>query len=439
MFLNFSRRTRLVWLSPKLWRRRAVFVAGGLLVGLAAVLFTEVATFVQAEFQRLVDARPYASLVVTPAGLALCTYLAQRYVPNSQGSGIPQAIAARHLSDTKARGRLLSGRIAIGKIVLTLLGLLVGASAGREGPTVQVGSSIMHAMGSTTLGRQRGLILAGGAAGVAAAFNAPLAGIVFAIEELGRVFEPRTSSLVISTVIAAGLTSLALLGNYTYFGHTAASLPTLADWVAVPVAGISGGLLGGIFSRIVVLVAKGLPGRTGRWIKRYPMGFAAACCVVIAGIGILSHNPTYGTGYNEVRHLLDGTHPLPAGFGVLKMIATTLTAISGIPGGLFSPSLAVGAGFGANLAAALPQVPFGAVVLLGMVSYFTGVVQAPITAFVIVMEMTDNHTMLVPLMAASVLAYGASRLVCPKSVYHALAERFLHEARLAEQRGKEPA
>src|SRR4029077_17474233 len=137
---------------------------------------------------------------------------------NSQGSGIPQAIAARQLTDHAARGRLVSIRIAIGKVLLTLLGLLCGASAGREGPPGQGGASIMFALGRMSPRRQPGLILAGAAAGVAAAFNTPLARIVFGIEEMSRAFETRTSSLIVGAVIAAGLTSLALMGNYTYFG-----------------------------------------------------------------------------------------------------------------------------------------------------------------------------------------------------------------------------
>ncbi len=117
--------------------------------------------------------------------------------------------------------------------------------------------------------------------------------------------------------------------------------------------------------------------------------------------------------------------PLPLSFGLLKMIATTLASISGVPGGIFSPSLAVGAGIGFDIAQLFPTVPLGALVLLGMVSYFAGVVQAPITAVVIVAEMTNDHAMVLPLMAAAFIAYGASRLLCGDGVYHALSKNFL--------------
>ena len=110
---------------------------------------------------------------------------------------------------------------------------------------------------------------------------------------------------------------------------------------------------------------------------------------------------------------------------ILQWCASLVSYVSGIPGGLFSPSLAVGAGLGANLALVLPYAPAAAVALLGMVAYFAGVVQAPITAFVIVMEMTDNHDMLLPLMATSLIATGISRLICNEPLYRALALPFL--------------
>jgi H+/Cl- antiporter ClcA len=131
-----------------------------------------------------------------------------------------------------------------------------------------------------------------------------------------------------------------------------------------------------------------------------------------------------------VKHALEGGAALPESFGILKLLATVLSTVSGIPGGIFSPSLAVGAGLGSNIAQLFPSAPLAAILLLGMVSYFAGVVQAPITAFVIVTEMTDNHAMVVPLLAAALIAYGTSRLVCHEGIYHALAKGFLQRAEM---------
>ncbi|HEY5338304.1 MAG TPA: chloride channel protein, partial [Rhizomicrobium sp.] len=243
----------------------------------------------------------------------------------------------------------------------------------------------------------------------------------------------RTSGLIIGAVIFAGLTSLALFGDYTYFGSTGAMIAPGADWLAVPVCGVIGGILGGCFGRILILMADGIPGAVGKWIQNSPVKFAIACGMGVAICGYLSGDQIFGTGYAQARLVVHGTGTLPWSFTPLKFVANTLSAISGLPGGIFSPSLAVGAGFGADVGRLLfPNAPLGAIVLIGMVSYFAGVVQAPITSFVIVSEMVDNHQMLVPLMAAALIANASSKIVCREGVYHALAKRFLARARQTE-------
>ena len=423
-----TRHKRLFRLTSARWQRQAIFLLGGIGVGAVAVGLAQLADLAQHAFALLLAKSRYAVLAVTPLGFMLSAYLTIRLFPNAQGSGIPQAIAARHLTDQNARESLVSIRIAVGKVILTLFGLLCGGSVGREGPTVQVGASIMFALGRVSPRRQPGLILAGAAAGVAAAFNTPLAGIVFGIEEMSRAFETRTSSLIIAAVIAAGLTSLALAGNYAYFGSSAMSLAHGADWLAVPLCGVVGGLAGGLFSRIVIAMARGFKHPLGRAIKGHPLWFAFACGLAVAICGLVSGDTIYGTGYDQVKTALEHGSPLPQDFGVLKLLATTFAAISGIPGGIFSPSLAVGAGIGSNIASFFHDAPLGAIMLLGMVSYFAGVVQAPITAFVIVTEMTDNHGMVVPLMAAALIAHVTSRMICEEGIYHALAKGFVERA-----------
>lgn len=419
------RHMRILRALSRRWRRRVIFMAGGLVVGAAAVALAMASDKVQEAFNQFLKHYSLGAFVVTPLGFAFTAWLARRYFPNTQGSGIPQAIAARQYKTTDERSRFVSMRIAVGKVLLTLMGLAVGASTGREGPTVQVGASIMFAIGRLTPNRQPGLILAGAAAGLAAAFNTPLAGIVFAIEEMSRSFEMRTSGLIIGAVILAGMTSLALLGDYTYFGSTASMLASGTDWLAVPVCGVFGGIFGALFSRLLIAAAGGFPALNWKWVQSRPVLFALLCGLAVAVCGYLSGGDIYGTGYAQAKGLLHGTAPLPFYYMPLKFIATVASSISGIPGGIFSPSISVGAGFGADVARFFPSAPIGAIVLLGMVSYFAGVVQAPITAFVIVSEMTDNHAMLVPLMAAALIAHATSRLICREGVYHALSKRFM--------------
>ncbi len=423
MLFPHSRRVRILSLQ---WQRRLVFVLGGITVGAAAVGLALAADRAQQAFLWLLHGHAWLALLVTPAGFAASSWLTRRFFPAAGGSGIPQAIAARQLDDRHARARLVSLRLAAGKIVLTLLGLLCGASVGREGPTVQVGASILFAVGRLSPRRQPGLILAGASAGVSAAFNTPLAGIVFGIEEMSRSFEARTSGTIIAAVIAAGLTSLALLGDYTYFGTSSAGLHGIEGWLAIPILGVAGGLAGGVFSRILILFGHGLPGPAGRAIAAHPTLFAATCGLGVALCGLLSEGATFGTGYAQARALIGGAPESSLWFGAAKMLATTLSSISGIPGGIFAPSLAVGAGLGADFATLLPGANAEPLVILGMVAYFAGVVQAPITAFVIVTEMTADHALLVPVMLAALIAFATSKLVCPEGVYHALSHNYLH-------------
>lgn len=417
----FGLRWRRIWL-PRL-RRRALFVLGGVAVGVAAITMAFMADGAQSLFFSVQRQYPLLPLIVTPAGFALLAWMTQRYFRGASGSGIPQVIAARQMTDLERKGRLVSPLLAVAKMVLLTVGLAFGASAGREGPTVQVGASIMFWLGRFAPHRQPGLLLAGGAAGVAAAFNAPLAGIVFGIEEMSRSFELRTSGLVLGTVITAGLTSLAILGNYTYFGRSDVAMALGSTWIAVPLAGIACGLLGGAISRVVIAFAKGLPGSAGVVARQHPIVFAACCGLVVALCGLAAGGTTFGTSAEQAKIILDGGD-VPPLFGLMKLLATLATAISGLPGGIFSPSLSIGAGIGDTLAAVLPVAP-AALCILCMAAYLSAVLQAPITSFVIVTEMTGNHALLLPMMLAALIATAVSRLICREGIYHALAHELL--------------
>jgi len=414
-------RWKRIWL-PRL-RRRTLFVIGGLTVGLAAMALAFLADEAQRLFSLMRQHWPYLPLLLTPTGFAFLVWLTRRFVPGAQGSGIPQVMAARQLQSIDDKQRLVSPKLSIAKMILLSGGLLVGASAGREGPTVQIGASIMFWLGRISPHRHPGLLLAGGAAGVAAAFNAPLAGIVFAIEEMSRSFEIKTSGLVLSAVIVAGLVPLAIVGDYTYFGRSEVTLVGLDAWPWILALGAICGLSGGLFSRLVIAFAHGLPGKIGTFTKAHPISFAAICGLGVAVCGVLSDGGVFGTSAEQAKAIMAG-ESVASGFGVLKFLATLLSSVSGIPGGIFSPSLAVGAGV-ADLFSALVPIPIAALTIICMASYLAAVLQAPITAFVIVTEMTGNHSLIFPLMVGSVIATSVSKLVCKEGIYHALAHQLV--------------
>jgi len=410
--------------SVKKWKMRTLFWSFAILVGVVAALFALGSNVADHFFRYLYQNHVVFAYLLPPVGLALIAWLTRYVFKGTEGSGIPQAIATLSMKNNIARNSVLSLKLAAGKILLTCLGLFSGASIGREGPTVHVGASIMYSLRHFRYFRGqkmvKRLILAGGAAGISAAFNTPLAGIIFAIEEMSRSFEEKTSSTLLIVVVLAGLTALLILDEYTYFGSTSAVLPFSSAWIAVILLGVVGGVLGGLFSTILIYGTK----KIAPAIQQHPMIVAFTCGVLISIIGYLSNGQTFGTGYLEAKNLVTGGEADPA-FPFYKFLATVISYLSGIPGGIFAPSLSIGAGFGSVMAEFIPNSTSSAIVILGMVAYFTGVVQTPITAFVIVMEMTDNSGMLMPLMATALVARSVSRVVCPVPIYEAMAQFYI--------------
>jgi H+/Cl- antiporter ClcA len=404
------------------WRRRIALGAGAVIVGLVALVFAAAADHAMRLWAIVADGWRWAPLALTPLGFALLALATRRWTPEGRGSGIPQVIAAARDPKASLAG-LISLKVGVAKLLLTLGGLLVGASVGREGPTVQVSAAIMGALHRLLhVPMRTGVIIAGGAAGVAAAFNTPLAGVAFAIEELANAFEQRVTLLVMTAILVAGIVSLGIAGDYVYFGAVPDTLGVTRVLVVAPVAGVLGGVAGGLFARAVLGFTRRRAALLGPLAGR-PVLFAGLCGLVVAAIG-LAVGDTWGTGYGAARAIIEG-HASPLWFGPAKFAATLATTCAGLPGGIFSPSLAAGAGFGGLLHHLFPRDPTGAVVLLGMTAYFTGVVRAPLTAVIIIVEATASRGMILPLFTAALIADAAARLVCREKLYHGLAEEFM--------------
>lgn len=405
-------------------RQRLAAILGAVLLGLVAVAFARLGEWVQAGFAMLVVGSPMLPLLITPVVFAITVEATRRLAPEARGSGIPQVMVAAHNAGAEGARGLLSLRGAAFKLLGTLAMLAGGGAVGREGPTVQVSAALMVAVHRwLRVPLTAGIVIAGGAAGVAAAFNTPVAGVAFAIEELASAFEQKVAGLVMLAVVAAGLVSLGLDGDYVYFGAMTQTLPLRTMILAALVAGLAGGVAGGLFARGVVAITLPPPGSRRARLRARPVAFAATCGLAVAVIGIAAGGISWGTGYDATRGLLAGGAVSPW-FGPARFAATLLASISGAPGGIFAPSLSVGAGLGRLLADAFPGESTGAIVMLGMIGYFAGVVRAPLTAVIIVMEMTANRAMILPLFAAALVADQVSAWVQPDKLYHALARGF---------------
>nr|WP_242469380.1 chloride channel protein [Rhabdochromatium marinum] len=373
----------------------------------------------------MAEQAPLAPLIITPLGLVLVTWLARRFFPGSEGSGINQIIAALEM---RTKSRVVSLKLAAGKILLTLIGQSCGASIGREGPTVHVAASIMYSMRHFARFppdyMARAMLLAGSAAGISAAFSTPLAGIIFAIEEIARTFSARLAGIVTLAVIISALVAMAIVGQDSYFGtDSVASVDAPGDWVAVLMCGVVAGLAGGLFA---LLVIKG-----SRWlmpvVATNPLSVAFLCGCVLVTVGALTDYQVMGSGYDIAKAMVIESAQSDPLYPLYKFIASLASYLSGIPGGIFAPTLSTGAGIGVDLHRIAPVSSLEMMILLGMVGYFAGAVKSPITGFVIVMEMTNDQYALLALMATAMIGYGVSYLISPHPLYHSLAELFLEK------------
>lgn len=423
------------------WWARAVVIAFAVLAGLVVVGFTRLTDLAFEAFEFATGVYWWAPLLLAPLVAAGVVWLTRRFAPGAAGSGIPQVMAALEPAADRQRGLFVSLRLAVAKVGLTAAGLLGGLSLGREGPSVQVAAGIMltarRFLPSNGPVHVHGLLVAGGSAGIAAAFNTPLAGVMFAIEELSRSPEQRSSGLLVAAIVLAGLMAVSIDGNSTYFGLI--HVPAIGWSLLLPglLVALVAGLAGGCFSRLLIASLSGASAdRFSAWRRRWPVAFAAACGLVVAVIGVATHGATFGSGYGPTRALLEGREHGSALVTLLKFCATWLTTWSGVPAGIFAPSLAIGAGIGNDVASLTGYLHPPTLIALGMAAYLAAATQAPLTSFIIVMEMVDGHAMVLSLMASALVASGVSKLIGP-ALYPALSR--LQLQRLPQARRLPPA
>ncbi|NYI02933.1 chloride channel protein [Cupriavidus plantarum] len=434
-----ARKSRQAGRISRTTMRYAVFMCGAAGVALFSLVFAWIAETALRWNAKLTAATPWLAFVMLPFGLAALRWLTIRYAAQARGSGIPQVLAAISLPPDSAPQRILvSFRQAMWKVVLTAAALLAGASVGREGPSVQVGAAAMLSWGRWCEQKLRfrtgfhpnALICAGAAGGLASAFNTPLAGVVFAIEELGRGAAMRWDRVVLSGVLTAGFLTLSLLGNNPYFSIKVPILALHDAWGPVLMCAVVNGVLGGMFAKLLIGGVPGLlPARWRKWPQAHPIWVAFGCGLIVAAIGYGTAGATFGTGYEQASALINGHGDSTLWFGVGKFFATVLSYFAGIPGGIFTPALAIGAGIGDNVAHFLGFLPEPRMLaLISMAAFLAAATQAPITASVIVMEMTRTQDLTVFLLASSLLASFLARQFCPHPFYHHMGHAFRREA-----------
>ncbi len=392
----------------------------GAVVGLVVVAFIVLTERLGARLYPA-DGPPWHRLAIPTAGALLSGWLLARYFPNARGSGIPQTKTALFLHSGYIR---LS--TVLGKFGCSSLSLASGIALGREGPTVQVGAGIASVLGRRLgLGPRRiqALIPIGTSAALAAAFNTPIAAVLFTLEEiLGDLHAPVLGSVVISSATSWAVLHL-VLGDEPLFHVPAYQLVHPVELPVYAVLGVAGGVVSVAFVKLLLGMRRGflaLPPSTQWW---HP---------VIGGlvVGLLGWfvPEVLGVGYGHVGEALNGKLVLGmmALLLALKVVATATCYASGNAGGIFGPSLFIGAMLGGTIGslahAGLPDVTGspGVYALVGMGTAFAGIVRAPMTSVIMIFEITRDYSIIVPVMIANLLSYFISQRLQPEPVYEAL-------------------
>ena len=360
--------------------------------------------------------------VLIPTGGALITgYLLSRFFTNARGSGIPQTKAALFLRDG-----YISLRTVLGKFGCCSASLASGIALGREGPSVQVGAGIASVLGRRLgLGpnRIRELIPVGAAAALAAAFNTPVAAVLFTLEEvMGDLHAPVLGSIVLGSA-TSWVTLHLLLGDEPLFHVPSYQLVSPIEFITYAVLGIAGGFVSVAFVKLLLAIRKyflALP-RWSEWLQ------PAAGGLTVGLMGWFVPD-VLGVGYSHVSEALNGqmTLQVMALLVVLKLIATTTCYGTGNAGGIFGPSLFIGAMLGGAVGTVAHQLlpdftgGVGAYALVGMGALFAGIVRVPLTSVIMIFEMTRDYSIIVPLMISNLISFYISYRLQKEPIYEAL-------------------
>lgn len=420
------------WLARQTILHELPYWIAALSVGVVAVAYANLFHAAEVFSQRFMSTHPYVFLAAAPLlfflGWALVYFLA----PEAKGSGIPQVMAAIQKveahDEENGIARLLSVRTLIVKIMSSSCCLLGGGAIGREGPTIQIAAGIFYLVSKRFKNISRKKLnvefwlVTGGAAGIAAAFNTPLGGLVYAIEELATSHFNKFKTSLIAAVIISGLASQWFQGPYLYLGFPKL-LPftfSIIPWAILVGAGC--GLAGALFGKLLYSFSMKM-----RSIKSWSwLGLiAGACGLSVALMGLFVNSAAIGSGKEAITDLLfSRSNDFDWTLSVVRFVGPIVTYVAGTAGGIFAPSLAAGGSLGYGLGQLVNTPHSNLFVLLGMIAFLTGVTRTPFTSFVLVLEMTDRHSAIFPMMLAALVSAQLARWVQVRSVYELLRESY---------------
>ncbi|MEG2079426.1 H+/Cl-antiporter ClcA [Chryseobacterium piscicola] len=414
------------------------FWIGSVITGFFAVMYAKIFAWGENLLHFILNWHDWMIFLIAPVGFVLSWWLVKEFAPYAKGSGIPQVMAAVELANPKEHKKirsLLSLKIIVFKIISSVVLVIGGGAVGREGPTIQIAGSIFRKVNEYLPEwwpkiSKKNMIMTGAAAGLAAAFNTPLGGIVFAVEELSKTHINYFKTALFTAVIIAGLTAQTLAGSYLYLGYPKTNDVSLM--VMFPII-LVGGVAGILASQLSVTMLK-----MNDWKKRKlktdkaNVLFLVGCALLIACISFFVSREILGSGKEIMERVLFTQDKHESWYvPILRMLGPALSFTSGGAGGIFAPALTAGASIGSVISGIIHLTPneTNVVILAGMVAFLTGITRAPFTSAIIVLEMTDRHSLIFHLMLAGMVSSLFSILVSRHSLYDVLKMNFLAEIR----------
>jgi H+/Cl- antiporter ClcA len=423
------------------------FWIASLITGLIAVLYTKLFLIAESLTKTLYQDHTWILFILMPTCFLFAWWLVLRFAPYAKGSGIPQVTAAIQLSGPKTDrqvSKLLSLRIMFVKIASSLVMALGGGAIGREGPTIQIAASVFRKVNDLLPAwwpkvAKKNMIITGAAAGLAAAFNTPLGGIVFAIEELTKTHFSFFKTAIFSAVIIAGLTAQGILGPYLYLGYPKVDGLSNSIFLAVALVAVVTGLLGSITAKIILKIF--------RWkatfkFKHQHVLYIGACALAKGCLSTFVSYEVLGSGKDVMEGVLFSDDKYVAWYvPILRMVGPMLSFTAGGAGGIFAPALASGASIGSLIASwfELSGPNTNILVLAGMVGFLTGITRSPFTSAILVLEMTDRHGVIFHLILSGMLSSVASILVDKHSFYDHLKDQYIKDLAAEEPPAKKLA
>jgi H+/Cl- antiporter ClcA len=415
--------------------RAVPFWVASLLTGLIAVFYSKVFLLAESSAGSLFKSVHWLLFVITPSCFLIAWWLVVRFEKFAGGSGIPQVMASIELANPRDNykiRKLLSIRVIVVKIISSFFMILGGGVIGREGPTIQIAGSVFRKVNQILPDwwpkiSKRNMIMTGAAAGLAAAFNTPLGGIVFAIEELTKTHISYFRTALFTAVIIAGLTAQALFGPYLYLGYPVIHGLSAYIFLGVILVAIIAGIGGSATGRILVII---INWKSRLKKRKQQVIFVLFCGLIVALLGFLSNTELIGSGKAIMtRILFTSDKYLPWYSPLVRMTGSVFSFSTGAAGGIFAPALSSGACIGSVLSGwmNLSDSNSNLLILSGMVGFLTGITRTPFTSSIIVLEMTDRHNLIFYLMLAGMVSGMISLLIDKHSLYDHLKVRYLQQ------------